>query len=140
MKFFWFFLILVSSTSTVFAQTITEYRSELEKVDISKVIFEYQEKDKVSCVEYPNIIITNVIYHKPAKKYFVYGFIEDVNYFPKRFNDAVYWLSISKKNGGRFIYITTTTKNGVFAFSLGEDEKARFNTTLYVDLYIKKSE
>lgn len=141
MKKYLIFLLLIGLKLTVSAQTISDFHTELEKVDTSHVTLDYQRESIILGKNYPTIIITDVVYHKHAKKYFVYGFIDNVNYARlEHFKNIEFEIFIFKINNEKCIYKTKTGKNGLFAFSLSENEKARFNSELYVDLYIKRPE
>ena len=125
--------LLISIRPCVHAQSVTSYPTELVAIDSSHIIFEKQQYNFNLGEDFPTVIIQNIYYHKQAKKYLVFGFIDDVNY-----NGNVYYkVSIDIYRGGEIIYSTSTSKNGVFAFSLSKEDKARFKTDLYIDMYIK---
>lgn len=137
MKKYLIFLLLIGLKLTVSAQTISYSHTKLEKVDTSCIVLEYQRESIILGQNYPTIIVTDIVYNREVKGYFVSGFVDNVNYYPDQFKHEIYEIRIMKKKSDHYVYTATTTRNGVFAFSLRKGEKARFIVELDVDLYIK---
>lgn len=135
------FFLIMSIHTYIYAQTVSNIYSGIEKIDTSNVVLEYQRESIILGLNYSTVIITEVLYSKSANRYFIFGFIDNPNYSTTDlFKGRVDGISILEKKNGECIYTTATSRNGVFAFSLGEGEKARFYYALYVDLYIKRPE
>ena len=136
-KYFVCFCILLQATGWLnisFGQSITTYPTKLIKVDLHYLEFKKQSEYFILGQDFQNIIIKDIYYHKQAKKYIVFGLIDDVNYNE---NDS-YKVKIDIiKEDDSIVYSTFSSQNGVFAISLSKGEKARFNGELYVDLIIK---
>lgn len=141
MRFIFIVIFFISLNIIVFAQNTSTSSTRLEKIDTSNVVLEYQEEGIILGFDYPTVVITEVLYQMDAKKYFVFGFIDNNNYDTSGlFNDRVYGIKILKIKDEKCVRVTATSKNGVFAFSLGDGEKAVFIAALNVELYIKKPE
>lgn len=137
MKKYLIFLLLIGLKLTVSAQKIPKFHSELERIDTSKVVIKCKYNDSKSKGDCPRIIITDVKYHKHAKRYFVYGCIKDLGESLDSFKGLVYGIYIWNTTYNVLVYTTTTTDMGLFAISLDKGQVATFNTTVSTDLYIK---
>lgn len=133
LKLFIVLLIYMLSGHSLLAQTSSNYPTELVRIDSTHVLLRKQEFDFILGQEFPQIVINDVLYHKQANTYMVYGFVDDVNY-----NGAdSYKVKIDVLNGDNIVYTTYSSRNGVFAISIKKGEKARFTGDLYIDLIIQ---